>query len=46
MNHRRGPSRVCGTAEQSGSEEEALKEGMEAKSKDFVEKGAKVYAKA
>jgi len=28
------------------SEEEALKKGMEAKSKEFVEKGAEVYAKA
>jgi hypothetical protein len=31
----------CGTAE-----EEAFKRGMEAKSKEFVEKGAEVYAKA
>ena len=28
------------------AEEEALKKGMEAKSKDFVEKGAEVYTKA
>jgi phosphomethylpyrimidine synthase len=28
------------------AEEEALKKGMEAKSKEFVEKGAEVYAKA
>ena len=28
------------------TEEEALKKGMEEKSKEFVEKGAKVYAKA
>jgi phosphomethylpyrimidine synthase len=27
-------------------EEEALKRGMEEKSKEFVEKGAEVYAKA
>jgi hypothetical protein len=26
-------------------EEEALKKGIEAKSKEFVEKGAKIYAK-
>jgi phosphomethylpyrimidine synthase len=32
--------------EQGVSEEEALKKGMEAKSKEFVEKGAEVYAKA
>ncbi len=32
-------------AEQGVSEEEALKKGMEAKSKEFVEKGAEVYAK-
>jgi phosphomethylpyrimidine synthase len=36
----------CGTAEQGLSEEEALKRGLEAKSKEFVEKGAEVYAKA
>ena len=34
-----------GTAEQGIAEEEALKKGMEAKSKEFVEKGAEVYAK-
>jgi phosphomethylpyrimidine synthase len=32
-------------AEQGIAEEEALKQGMEAKSKEFVEKGAEVYAK-
>ena len=32
-------------AEQGVSEEEALKQGMAAKSKEFVEKGAEVYAK-
>jgi phosphomethylpyrimidine synthase len=33
-------------AEQGIAEEEALKKGMEAKAKEFVEKGAEVYAKA
>ncbi len=33
-------------AEQGLAEEEALKKGMEAKSREFVEKGAEVYAKA
>jgi phosphomethylpyrimidine synthase len=33
-------------AEQGIAAEEALKKGMEAKSKEFVEKGAEVYAKA
>jgi phosphomethylpyrimidine synthase len=33
-------------ADQGVSKEEALKRGMEAKSKEFVEKGAEVYAKA
>jgi phosphomethylpyrimidine synthase len=33
-------------AEQAISEEETLKKGMEEKSKEFVEKGAEVYAKA
>ncbi len=33
-------------AEQAVAEEEALKKGMEAKSKVFVEKDAEVYAKA
>jgi phosphomethylpyrimidine synthase len=33
-------------AEQAISEEEALRKGMEEKSKEFVEKGAQVYAKA
>ena len=33
-------------AEQGVSEEEALKKGMEEKSKEFVQKGAEVYAKA
>jgi phosphomethylpyrimidine synthase len=32
-------------AEQGLAEEEALKQGMEAKAKEFVEKGAEVYAK-
>ena len=32
-------------ASQKLSEEEALKKGMEAESKEFVEKGAEVYAK-
>src|ERR1700684_910501 len=32
--------------EQGIAEEEALKQGLEAKSKEFVEKGAEVYAKA
>lgn len=33
-------------AEQGIAEEEALKRGMEEKSKEFVEKGAEVYARA
>ena len=33
-------------AEQGIAEEEALKLGMEAKSKEFTEKGAELYAKA
>ena len=33
-------------AEQGIAEEEALESGMEEKSKEFVEKGAEVYAKA
>ncbi len=33
-------------AEQGIAEEEALKKGMQAKAKEFVEKGAEVYAKA
>jgi len=33
-------------AERGLSEEEALRHGMEEKSKEFVEKGAEVYAKA
>ena len=33
-------------AEQGIAEEEALKGGMEEKSKEFVEKGSEVYAKA
>jgi phosphomethylpyrimidine synthase len=33
-------------AEQGIAEQEALKKGMEAKSKEFVEKGAEVYSKA
>ena len=36
----------CGTAELGIAEDEALKKGMEAKSKEFVEKGAEVYSKA
>jgi phosphomethylpyrimidine synthase len=32
-------------AEQGIAEEEALKKGMEAKGKEFVAKGAEVYAK-
>ena len=32
-------------AEQGIAEEDALKRGMEEKSKEFVEKGAKVYAR-
>jgi phosphomethylpyrimidine synthase len=32
--------------EQGIAEEEALKKGMEEKSKEFVEKGAEIYAKA
>jgi len=34
------------SAEQAISEEEAFKKGMEEKSKEFVEGGAEVYAKA
>ncbi|MFZ0829227.1 MAG: hypothetical protein WAO02_17590 [Verrucomicrobiia bacterium] len=38
---------TCNSAKRTGlAEEEALKKGMEAKSKEFVEKGAEVYAKA
>jgi phosphomethylpyrimidine synthase len=33
-------------AEQDLAEAEALKKGMEEKSKEFTEKGAEVYAKA
>ena len=33
-------------AEQGIAEEEALKKGMEAKSKEFVEKGNELYARA
>jgi phosphomethylpyrimidine synthase len=33
-------------AEQGIAEEEALKRGMETKSKEFVEKGAEVYSQA
>ena len=32
-------------AEQGIAEEAALKKGMEAKSREFVEKGAEIYAK-
>jgi phosphomethylpyrimidine synthase len=35
-----------GTAEQGIAEEEALNKGMEAKPKEFVKKGAEVYAEA
>ena len=35
-----------GTAEQGVSEDEALKRGMEAKPKEFMQKGAEVYATA
>ena len=37
--------RKC-AAEQGIAEEEAFKQGLEAKSKEFVEKGAEIYAKA
>jgi phosphomethylpyrimidine synthase len=33
-------------AEQGISDEEAMKKGMEEKSKEFVEKGAEVYSQA
>ena len=33
-------------AEQGLAEEEALKKEMEEKSKEFIEKGAEIYAKA
>ena len=33
-------------AEQGVSEEEALKNGMEAKSKEFADKGSEIYAKS
>jgi phosphomethylpyrimidine synthase len=36
----------CGTAEQGIAEEEALKKGMEEKSRQFVETEAEIYAKA
>jgi phosphomethylpyrimidine synthase len=32
----------CGTAEQGIAEEEALKKGLEEKSRQFVEKGAEI----
>jgi phosphomethylpyrimidine synthase len=35
----------CGTAEQGLAEEQALKAGMEQKAREFVEKGAEIYAK-
>jgi len=39
-------SETCNSAQRLGlAEEEALKKGMEEKSKEFVEKGAEVYAK-
>lgn len=40
------PSRRRGTAEQGIAEEESLEKCMEENSKEFVEKGAEVYAKA
>jgi hypothetical protein len=37
---------TCNYAQRPGiAEEEALKKGMEEKSKEFVEKGAEVYTK-
>jgi phosphomethylpyrimidine synthase len=36
----------CGTAGQGIAEKEALKKGMEEKSRQFVEKGAEIYTKA
>ena len=36
----------CGTAEQGIAEEEALKKGMEQKSREFAEAGAELYSKA
>jgi len=42
----RRPSRGRGTAEQGIAEEEALKKGMEEKSREFTEKGSELYAKA
>ena len=40
-------SQACTSAPQQGiAEEEAIAKGMEEKSKEFVEKGAEVYAKA
>ena len=37
---------IKSAAEQAIAEEAALKKGKEEKSKEFVEKGAEVYAKA
>jgi hypothetical protein len=37
---------LSGTAEQGIAEEEALKKGMQEKSKGFVEKGSEIYAQA
>jgi len=38
---------TCNSAQRFGlAEEEALKKGMEEKSRELVEKGAEVYAKA
>jgi phosphomethylpyrimidine synthase len=37
---------TCGTAEQAISEEKSHAKGIEEKSKEFVESGAEVYAKA
>ena len=40
------PSETKNAAEEGIAEEEALKQSMEAKSKEFVAKGAEGYAKA
>lgn len=36
----------CGSRNQGVAEEQALKVGMEEKAREFVEKGAEIYAKA
>ena len=36
----------CGTAEQGIADEDALKKGMEEKSREFVDQGSELYAKA